>query len=115
LNSFTFKNSDKSKISLGLTEGKYIFLDKMEQDEIRERRHDLDEKFKKLKIEDKFTLSKTRVIVKNLPKGIDSKMLRLLVNDKLLMTWGDLKNKRFIKNIGIAAAKTVKGRVESQG
>eukprot|EP00341_Mesodinium_pulex_P016105 CAMPEP_0116979218 /NCGR_PEP_ID=MMETSP0467-20121206/58301_1 /TAXON_ID=283647 /ORGANISM="Mesodinium pulex, Strain SPMC105" /LENGTH=79 /DNA_ID=CAMNT_0004672847 /DNA_START=702 /DNA_END=941 /DNA_ORIENTATION=+ len=52
MDSFTFRNSDKKKISLGVTEGRNIDEEKLGEDEMKIRRAQLNGKFKKLKKEE---------------------------------------------------------------
>jgi len=91
-NLFNYKNFDKELVKLGLTEGPNIDFEKMTPEEVKSRRQALEEKYKTLKNEDKYTLSKTRVVIKNLPSGVDSAMMKYVINNKLGLSFG--KNKK---------------------
>lgn len=91
-NLFNYKNFDKELVKLGLTEGPNIDFEKMTPEEVKSRRQALEEKYKTLKNEDKFTLSKTRVVIRNLPSGVDSAMMKYVINNKLGLSFG--KNKK---------------------
>lgn len=82
-NLFNYKNFDRELVKLGLTEGPNIDFSKLSPEEVKHRRQALEEKYKTLKNEDKYTLSKTRVVIKNLPRGVDSSMMKFVLNNKL--------------------------------